>query len=128
MSEQGIYEKFDEWLGRTWWGLPEAARNMATHVNKYYFDGVYEQYVMAHAKGLRALPIHKTIGDTRQILSYEDVVKVLDNFEYFSVSTCPTDSLTLIRKKEIVDPPGNVREYGMRFMADKKAGGRLARK
>ena len=27
--------------------------------------------------------------DTRQILPYEDVVKVLDNFEYYSVSDCP---------------------------------------
>jgi len=35
------------------------------------------------------LPINQTIDDTRQILPYEDVVKLLDNFEYFSVSTCP---------------------------------------
>ena len=66
-----------------------ASRQMAPHVNKYYFDGFYDQYVTAHAKGLRALPIEQTIADTRQILPYEDVVKVLDNFEYFSVSTCP---------------------------------------
>jgi formate hydrogenlyase subunit 6/NADH:ubiquinone oxidoreductase subunit I len=44
------------------------------------------------------------------------------------VHKCPTDSLTLERKEEIVDPPENVREYGMRFMADKKAGVRLVRK
>jgi NAD-dependent dihydropyrimidine dehydrogenase PreA subunit len=67
----------------------EAAGDMAPHVNKYFFDGFYDQYVTAHAKGLRALPIDQTIADTRQILPYEDVVQVLDNFEYFSVSTCP---------------------------------------
>jgi ferredoxin len=67
----------------------ESSRNMAPHVNNYYFDGLYDQYATAHAKGLRALPIHKTIEDTRQILPYEDVVKVLENFEYFTVSACP---------------------------------------
>jgi len=73
-----------------WPGLDdEASQRMAPHANKYYFDGFYDQYVTAHAKGLRALPIDKTIEDTRQILPYEDVVKVLDNFEYYSVSTCP---------------------------------------
>lgn len=178
MSEQEIYEKFIEWLGKTWWGLPpsdqlmpliqtrysleeaefltgmpfsgssledlaqakgkdpkelqpyldnlagkgiifrkektdtvryslndayfvffrsafwpeledEASRKMATHANKYYFDGSYDQYATAHAKGLRTLPIHQTIADTRQILPYEDVVQVLDNFEYYTVSACP---------------------------------------
>ena len=67
----------------------ELSRDMAYYVNKYYFDGFYEQYATAHAKGLRALPIQQTIKDNRKILPYEDVVKVLDNFEYFSVSTCP---------------------------------------
>lgn len=178
MSEQEIYEKFIEWLGKTWWGLPDSnqlmpmikarytveeaefltgmpfkgstleelaeakgrdpgelgpwldemarkgiifrsqradsiryslndsffvflrsafwpgnddedSRKMAPHVNRYYFDGFYDQYVTVHAKGLRALPINRTIEDTRQILPYEDVVQVLDKFEYFTVSTCP---------------------------------------
>jgi formate hydrogenlyase subunit 6/NADH:ubiquinone oxidoreductase subunit I len=67
----------------------ESSRKMAPHVNKYYLDGFYDQYAAAHAKGLRALPIDQTIADTRQILPYEDVVQVLDNFEYFTVSACP---------------------------------------
>jgi formate hydrogenlyase subunit 6/NADH:ubiquinone oxidoreductase subunit I len=44
------------------------------------------------------------------------------------VHKCPTDSLTLELKEEKVDPPKDVREYAMRFMADKKAGIRLVRK
>ena len=44
------------------------------------------------------------------------------------VHKCPTDSLTLERKEEIQDPPRNVREYGMLFMADRKAGIPLLRK
>ena len=62
---------------------------MASLVNKYYFDGFYDQYATAHVKGLRSLPINKTIEDTRKILPYENVMKVLDNFEYFTVSSCP---------------------------------------
>ena len=38
------------------------------------------------------------------------------------VHKCPTDSLTLERKEEIVDPPKNIREYSAWFMEDKKAG------
>ncbi len=67
----------------------ELSRKTAPLVNTYYLDGYYEQYAPIHAKGLRTLPINMTIKDTRQILPYEDVVKVLDNFEYFTVSACP---------------------------------------
>ena len=67
----------------------ENSQKMARHANNYYFDGLYDQYATAHAKGLRALPIDRTINDTRQILPYENMVKVLDKFEYFSVSICP---------------------------------------
>jgi hypothetical protein len=36
--------------------------------------------------------------------------------------------LALERKEEIEDPPATIREYGMRFMADRKAGVSLKRK
>jgi len=45
----------------------------------------------------------------------------------YGVHKCPTDSLTLERKAEIVDPPKNIREYSMRFMEDTKAGKKLLR-
>ena len=44
------------------------------------------------------------------------------------VHKCPTDSLILERNQEIVDPPENIREYSMRFMANKKKGVPLLRK
>lgn len=74
------------------------AREAAPWVNKYYHDGFYDQYAKAHAKGLRALPIEETISDTRKILPYEDVVKVLDNVDYFTVSDCPC------RQRKKMDP------------------------
>jgi len=43
------------------------------------------------------------------------------------VHKCPTDSLTLIQREVISDPPENVRDYSMRFMADRKKGEPLLR-
>ena len=40
---------------------------------------------------------------------------------------CPTDSLTLERREEIVDPPQDIRDYSRRFMEDKKEGIKLLR-
>ena len=73
------------WPGRT----DEDSKTMAPLMNRYHLHGFMDQYAEVHTKGLRALPIEKTIEDTRQILPYEDVVKMLDAQEYFSVSTCP---------------------------------------
>ncbi len=58
-------------------------------INRYVLDGWFDQYKDVHMKGLRALPIHKTIEDSRQILPFEDVVKVVEDREYYTVSTCP---------------------------------------
>jgi len=73
------------WPGRT----DERSKSMAPLVNQYYYHGGWDQMDSTHVKGLRALPIHETIEDTRQILPYEEVVKVLDQHDYFTVSTCP---------------------------------------
>lgn len=79
----------------------QTSKDTAPLANKYYHDGFYEQYATIHAKGLRALPIHATIDDTRKILPYEDVVKVLDKVEYFTVSACPC------RQRQKLDDDGN---------------------
>ena len=73
------------WAGRT----DERSKAMAPLVNQYYYHGGWDQYNDTHLKGLRALPIGETIEDTRQILPYEEVVKVLDQHDYFTVSICP---------------------------------------
>jgi len=73
------------WHGRT----DERTRAMSPLINQYYYHGGWDQYADTHLKGLRVLPIQETIEDTRQILPYEEVVKVLDQHDYFTVSTCP---------------------------------------
>jgi electron transport complex protein RnfB len=43
------------------------------------------------------------------------------------VHKCPTDALKLIQRNKVADPPEDVRDYSMRFMADRKKGERLLR-
>ena len=85
--------------GPFWAAEPaEAAKATATPLNKYFFDGFMDQFADAHSKGLRTIPIDKTIGDPRQILPYEDVVKFVEAQEYCTVSYCPC------RQRKNLDP------------------------
>jgi ferredoxin len=67
----------------------EDVKAHARHINKYFLDGWFDQYKDVHWKGLRAIPIEKTIEDTRSIMPFEDIVKVIEDREYYSVSFCP---------------------------------------
>jgi NAD-dependent dihydropyrimidine dehydrogenase PreA subunit len=67
----------------------QTAREAAPHVNKYFLDGWFDQWKDVHISGLRSLPIGETIGGSKEILPFEDVSKVVDNFEYYAVSECP---------------------------------------
>jgi NAD-dependent dihydropyrimidine dehydrogenase PreA subunit len=71
------------WYGRT----DERTKAMAPLANQYIYH-LYEVFKYTHHKGLRTLPIEGTIQDTRQILPYEEVTKVLDTKDYFCVATC----------------------------------------
>jgi ferredoxin len=73
-----------------WHGAKDAkTRALAPLANKYYLNGFFENWAHVHQQGLRTLPVEETIADTKQILPYEDVVKVLDSLDYFAVSICP---------------------------------------
>ncbi len=72
------------WAGRT----EEPTKSIAPHVNRYMLNGLFDQYGHVTSKGLRTIPIQSTIDDPRQVLPYEDVVKVLEQEDYFCVSTC----------------------------------------
>jgi len=51
-----------------------------------------------HHKGLRSIPIEKTIEIPTRLLPFEDIVSVVDRFEYYSVSQCPC------RQRHNLDP------------------------
>jgi len=64
-------------------------RKMSPYLNKYFIDTFASDFMGHDTKGLRTIPINETIRDPRQVIPYEDVLKVVDNFEYYSVSACP---------------------------------------
>ncbi len=67
----------------------EKSRGLAPLVNQYYYHGFFDQYAGVQTRGLRTVPIGKTIEDPRQVLPYEDVARFLDEQDYFTVSICP---------------------------------------
>nr|MDO8077080.1 hypothetical protein [Candidatus Freyarchaeota archaeon] len=72
-----------------WWGRDdEWNRRIAPLLNKYYTDALAEDFRGHPTQALRAIPINEAIKDTREIMPYEDILKIVDNFEYYSVSTC----------------------------------------
>ena len=57
--------------------------------HKYLTGGLMSPWKNVKEKGLRVLPIDATIEDSRGVLPYEEVRKILDKVEYFTVSHCP---------------------------------------
>jgi len=57
--------------------------------HKYITGGLMSPWQNVKEKGLRVLPIEATIEDSRGVLPYEEVRKILDKVEYFTVSHCP---------------------------------------
>ncbi len=82
------------WAGST----DDDTRTISSNMNTYFHNGFFDQWKDVHIRGLRTLPIEETIEDTRKILPYEEVVKVLDSHDLFCVATCPC------RHRKNVDP------------------------
>jgi NAD-dependent dihydropyrimidine dehydrogenase PreA subunit len=57
--------------------------------HKYITGGLMSPWQTVREKGLRVLPVDATIEDSRGVLPYEEVRKILDKVEYFTVSHCP---------------------------------------
>ncbi len=77
----------------------ETAKASAQPINQYFYNGLMDKFSKAHSKGLRTIPIHRTIKDTRCILPFEDVVNVIDDRTYYSVSDCPCRSRKQLDEK-----------------------------
>ena len=82
------------WPGRT----DKTTVEVAKETNKYYYAGMYTDFNKMKVGGLRTVPIRATVEDDREIKPYEDVVNLLDRFEYFTVSDCPC------RQRKKLDP------------------------
>ncbi|MBW1800655.1 MAG: 4Fe-4S binding protein [Deltaproteobacteria bacterium] len=67
-------------------------------INRYYYDGMGREFGAYPTMSLRAIPIQRTIEDTRQILPYEDVAEFVQGEDYICVGHCPC------RQMKNIDP------------------------
>jgi NAD-dependent dihydropyrimidine dehydrogenase PreA subunit len=93
----------------TWWpgGTDDRSKAIAPWTNQYYYRGAWDRFEHFSTKYVRALPIEGTIEDTRGVMPYEEVAKVLDQHDYFSVSICPC------RHRKNLDPDFEDSTYPM---------------
>ncbi len=63
-------------------------RKLSTLQNQYYIDAMASAFLGHDTQGLRAIPINATVRNNHQIMPYEDIVQVIDQVEYYTVSTC----------------------------------------
>jgi electron transport complex protein RnfB len=63
-------------------------RSVAPHVSRYYSDGFGDHWKDVRTKGLRVVPIRRTVDDPRRILPYEDVRELLMQQDRFAVAHC----------------------------------------
>lgn len=89
-----IHMRMPFWPGKD----DENLKTLAHYANKYYMDGFTDQNKGVRHKPLRSIPINKTLEDRKQILPFEDIMQVVDNYEYYTVSHCPC------RERHRLDP------------------------
>lgn len=95
-----LFSAFEMFLRITYWSGAEGEpiKSMAPYATKYYMDGWYDQMKSMPHPALRAIPIDETIEDNRTVLPFEDIQKVIDSYEYYTVSHCPC------RQRHKLDP------------------------
>jgi len=104
-----LNDSFFTFLRGPFWSTDpdEGTRATAGPLNRYFKDGFMDQFAEAHTKGLRAIPVHKTVEDPRRILPYEDVVHYVESQDYCTVSNCPC------RQRKSLDPDSSVCDHPM---------------
>ena len=76
----------------------QAARTMAQPLNRYIRDGLMDQLDPARTKGLRTIPINRTVDDPRRIAPYEDVLAIVEAQDFIAVTHCAC------RQRKHMDP------------------------
>lgn len=95
------------WYRMPWWSgkKDDYHRDLAPITNQYYIDQLATEITGYPTQFLRSVPINQTVEDPRTILPYEDIVKIVDSFEYYSVSHCSC------RHRHNLDPVFDESEY-----------------
>ena len=90
---QEYYHLNDIFFGYRSFGWPgagdEYAAKSGAALHRYLEGGLMSPFATVREKGLRVIPLNTTIEDTRGVLPYEEISKILDKVEYFTVSHCP---------------------------------------
>ena len=82
-----------------WSGKSDENMGNLARLSNRYFDEVYGREFGAYpTMGLRAIPIERTIKDSRRVLPYEDLIQVLELEDSFCTSHCPC------RQRKKLDP------------------------
>ncbi|MBW1887836.1 MAG: 4Fe-4S binding protein [Deltaproteobacteria bacterium] len=89
-----IFYRGSYWAGKR----DERTKKIARHANRYYHSGMGHQFGAYPTMTLRAIPIQRTIQDTRQILPYENVAEIVQGEDYICVGHCPC------RQMKNIDP------------------------
>ncbi len=82
------------WAGRE----DEHSIKLSPPASHYQMSEFMDAFGKADFKGNRTVPIAETVHPNSTIKPYEDMVKILDDFEYYSVSACAC------RHKKALDP------------------------
>ena len=90
-----------------WWAgkKDDYHRDLAPLVNQYYIDHLAEELTGYPTQGLRSVPVNQTVEDPRTIVPYDDIVKLMDDMEYYSVSHCAC------RQRHNLDPAFEESKY-----------------
>ena len=100
-SAQEMLIRVPYWAGTDDEPLP----TVANHVNKYYMDGWYEQKRAFPHPELRAVPINETVESDTGIMPFEDIMQVVEQHDYYTVSHCPC------RTRHSIDPDYDVSRF-----------------
>ncbi|MBW1789831.1 MAG: 4Fe-4S binding protein [Deltaproteobacteria bacterium] len=89
-----------------WAGKDDAKTKELARLSNRYFNPTYgREFGRIQTTGLRAIPVHRTIEDPRQIQPYEDVIQVVEKEDYICVAHCPC------RQRMNLDPDSSSCEH-----------------
>ncbi|MBT4264911.1 MAG: 4Fe-4S binding protein [Deltaproteobacteria bacterium] len=80
-----IFSRIPYWNGKD----EEPNKSTAAHFNKYWADGFIDQVKSMKHTELRSIPIQQTVEMPTGFMPFEDIVQVIDNYDYYTVSACP---------------------------------------
>jgi formate hydrogenlyase subunit 6/NADH:ubiquinone oxidoreductase subunit I len=85
LDQVQMFLRMPYWHGKE----TEELKKTAHHANAYMEDGWYKPFDALNHNTLRAVPINRTIEDTRSQMPFEDIMQIIDDYEYYTVSYCP---------------------------------------